>query len=329
MRLSARTLTTMAEMICGSAGGAGFSWEHFPYRSSTYLTEFFSNCDLAYAHDGGTRKWWVLGVLEELNNSPSSVQQLPSDPLVRVIQELLDAVEFERAKLDRDAAIEDLNKVLRRDELQVYLDGAGRVHLRNLETSESSAGLPQLRRALTKAEVELRGAVEKFMADASEDEFTAHVLVPLFKQLGFVRVVEAGHRDRALEYGKDVWMKYQLPTNHYLYFGVQVKRERLDSAGGSINKNIATVLDQVRMALRDPIWDPETNRRYLIDHVLIVSVGEITKAAKRLMAESLDSDLRRHILFLDRDDLLDLWIRVQLPAPGLDVEPPAPDDLPF
>lgn len=110
-------------------------------------------------------------------------------------------------------------------------------------------------------------------------------------------------------------MKYQLPTNHYLYFGAQVKRETLDSRAGSVTKNIATVLDQVRMALRDPIWDPETNRRNLVDHVFVISAGEITKAARRLMAENLDADQRRHVLFLDRNDLLDLWLRVQLPLP--------------
>jgi len=33
----------------------------------------------------------------------------------------------------------------------------------------------------------------------------------------------AGHKDKALEYGKDIWMRYTLPTQHVLYFGLQVK----------------------------------------------------------------------------------------------------------
>lgn len=50
------------------------------------------------------------------------------------------------------------------------------------------------------------------------------VLLPLFRQLGFHRITAAGHRDKALEYGKDIWMRYTLPTQHFLYFGIQVKR---------------------------------------------------------------------------------------------------------
>jgi hypothetical protein len=115
-------------------------------------------------------------------------------------------------------------------------------------------------------------------------------------------------------------------------FRFQAKRGKIDSAAGSPTKNIATILDQVHMALRDPVWDPETNRRNLLDHVIIISAGEITKAARRLIGENLDIDKRRHILFMDRDDLLNLWVRVRLPAPGTDTEAADPnhdDSLPF
>jgi hypothetical protein len=53
---------------------------------------------------------------------------------------------------------------------------------------------------------------------ASEDEFTEKVLVPLFQRLGFHRVSPTGHAEKALEFGKDLWMKYQLPTSHWIYF---------------------------------------------------------------------------------------------------------------
>jgi hypothetical protein len=333
MKLSGRSLDALAEIICGDkeAGSGRRSWgEHFPYRSSSYLTRFFQACDLDYTHNGSTRKWWVLQVLEEINKAPASGAALPSDALLRVIAELLDPLEFHPDKLDREAALADVNTVLGRDGLQVYLDGADRAHVRSLETTESSAGIPTLRRALTKEELKTRASLEAYMDAASEDEFTDEVLIPLFRQLGFIRVAQVGHRDRTLEFGKDMWMKYQLPTNHYLYFGLQVKRDKIDSSAGSLTRNISSVLDQVRMALQDPVWDPETNRRNLIDHIIIVSAGEITKAAKRLMAENLDASLRRSVLFLDREDILDLWLRVQLPVPGTEKE--ATDDfdgLPF
>lgn len=59
--------------------------------------------------------------------------------------------------------------------------------------------------------------------------------MPIFRQLGFVRVKAAGHRERGLEYGKDLWMKYQLPTGHWIYFGAQVKKERIEAAGSALN----------------------------------------------------------------------------------------------
>src|SRR3546814_3496893 len=56
-------------------------------------------------------------------------------------------------------------------------------------------------------------------------------------------------KDKALEYGKDVWMKFTLPTGHHLYFGIQAKRCKLDAAGKTRNENVAEVLAQIRMML--------------------------------------------------------------------------------
>lgn len=38
----------------------------------------------------------------------------------------------------------------------------------------------------------------------------------------------AGHKDKTLEYGKDLWMKFTLPTQHVLYFGIQAKKGKLE-----------------------------------------------------------------------------------------------------
>lgn len=114
----------------------------------------------------------------------------------------------------------------------------------------------------------------------SEDEFIENILVPMYSQLGFAHVSPTGHKDKQLEYGKDLWLKYQLPTAHYLYFGIQAKKGKLDSAGKSENENVGEVLNQVRMMLDSPIFDPEINKKVLLDHVFIASASEITKAAK-------------------------------------------------
>lgn len=162
------------------------------------------------------------------------------------------------------------------------------------------------------------------------------MLLPLFRQLGFQRITPAGHVDKALEYGKDLWMKFRLPTLHWLYFGIQAKRGKLDAAGVSkgSNSNVAEILAQVRMMLGHMVFDPETNRRVLVDHAFIVAGGEITKAARNWLGEQLDASQRSQIMFIQRSDILDLYIvhRLALPAAAL----PAPtascsfdDDMPF
>ena len=70
-----------------------------------------------------------------------------------------------------------------------------------------------------------------YLEQASEDELIEEVLLPLFRQLGFHRITAAGHKDKALEYGKDIWMKYTLPTQHTSYFGIQAKKGKLDAPG--------------------------------------------------------------------------------------------------
>ena len=78
-----------------------------------------------------------------------------------------------------------------------------------------------------------REELAEYLGRCSEDELIEQVLLPLFRQLGFQRISAAGHKDKALEYGNDVWMRFTLPTQHILYFGMQVKRGKLDADGRS------------------------------------------------------------------------------------------------
>ena len=171
--------------------------------------------------------------------------------------------------------------------------------------------------------------MSKFLASASEDEFTERLLVPLFQRLGFHRISVAGHREKSLEFGKDLWMKYQLPTSHWIYFGVQVKRGKLDVQGGSGSSNTATVLDQVRMALGHPVFDPDMNRKVLVDHMFIISAAEITRAARSWLIENLDQSQRRHIIFMDRDEFLDQSARILLDLQLEDPDAGRSDMIPF
>ena len=158
--------------------------------------------------------------------------------------------------------------------------------------------------------------------------------MPLFRQLGFHRVTAAGHKDKALEYGKDVWMKFTLPTQHVIYFGIQAKKGKLDASGVSkaATANVAEIHNQVTMMLGHEIFDPEIGKRVLVDHAFIVAGGEITKAAKNWLGNKLDASKRSQVMFMDRDDILNLFVVTNLPLPiGAlsEAESPEDGDMPF
>jgi hypothetical protein len=158
--------------------------------------------------------------------------------------------------------------------------------------------------------------------------------MPMFRQLGFHRITAAGHKDKQLEYGKDVWMRYTLPTQHFLYFGVQAKKGKLDSSGVTKeeNKNVAEIYNQALMMLGHVIFDPETIRNVLVDHAFIVAGGVITKQARNWLGSKLDAVKRSQIMFMDRDDILNLYVVSNIPLPqgalpskSSDLD----DDIPF
>jgi hypothetical protein len=155
----------------------------------------------------------------------------------------------------------------------------------------------------------------------------------MFRQLGFHRITAAGHTDKALEYGKDVWMRYTLPTQHFLYFGIQAKKGKLDSSGVTKdeNKNVAEIYNQALMMLGHVIFDPETNRNVLVDHAFIVAGGVITKQARNCLGGKLDAAKRSQIMFIDREDILNLYVvsNIPLPAAALPSKENPFDDIPF
>lgn len=290
---------------------------------------------MPFVHDGTTRPVWAAPRLTELNLGSAQSPDLPSDDLCRVISEIFDPFDFDRynEQLDQNGvedpdryanlqqAIAYFNKIVKRDGLEAYIDDSDRCHIRSSGTGSTSAGISHQTRPLTKDEIEQRRKLAKFLDNASEDNFIEKVLVPLFQRLGFRRVSATGHKDRSLEFGKDLWMKYQLPTSHWLYFCAQVKKDKIDSNNASGAKNVSNILTQARMAIDHPIFDPEANRTVLLDHLFLISAGEITKAARAWLIEQLDSGKRRHIIFMDRDEFLDQSARILLDLRF--------DDLPF
>jgi hypothetical protein len=142
-------------------------------------------------------------------------------------------------------------------------------------------------------------------------------------------VSPTGHKDKSLEFGKDLWMKFQLPTSHYLYFCAQVKKDKIDSNNASGARNVASVLNQARMAIDHPIFDPEANRNVLLDHLFLISAGEITKVARSWLVGQLDAGQRRHIIFMDREEMLDQSARILLDFRVDETAAIKDDEIPF
>jgi hypothetical protein len=62
----------------------------------------------------------------------------------------------------------------------------------------------------------------------------------------------------------------------------------------------------------------------LVDHAFVVAGGEITKAARNWLGYALDASKRSQIIFIDRDDILNLYMVTNLPLPA-EALPPTPD----
>ncbi len=325
MKFKPRNLRAIAEMVIGDA-------EHFPRRSSFYITKFFEECDLDCVHDGSTRAIWTSQRLEELLEEPQPAAfQLPTR-FVALLRTLMDPREAEDGDLDRSKALALLNEPLTREGYQAYYDEDRTPQIRHVG-SKTVSTVTNPHRPLTPKEAERKRQLNAYLDACTEEELIEEILLPLFRQLGFHRLTAAGHADKALEYGKDVWMRFVLPTQHVLYFGIQAKKGKLDSAGmtkGS-NANIAEIYQQVLMMLGHEIFDPETSKKALVDHAFIVAGGIITKQARNWLGGKLDASKRSQIMFIDREDILNLYVtyNIPLPANALPKLDMLPDEIPF
>lgn len=289
---------------------------NFPYRSSSYITQFFEECDLAFTHDGSTRWHWTSERLAELLAEPQpQANSLPLRfmNLLRVLMQKSDAMDGDPS---RELALASLNKPLGREGFEAFYGEDNNLYVRHVGTKILSL-IPNPHRPFTPDEIRRREQLTAHLDTCSEDDLIENVLMPLFRQLGFHRITAAGHKDKVLEYGKDVWMRYVLPTQHVLYFGIQAKKGKLDAAGASKrdSANMAEIHNQVLMMLGHELFDPETSRKVLVDHAFIVAGGEITKQARNWLGGKLDVSKRSQIMFMDRDDILNLYVVSTLPLP--------------
>jgi hypothetical protein len=326
MKFKSRNLRALAKAVVGDA-------KYFPYRSSSLITQFFEECDLDFVHDGSTRWAWTSERLAELLEEPQPTPNALPDRFVHVLRVLMQKSDAEDDDPGRLLALETINKPLDREGYEAFYGEDGALYIRHIGTKTLSAPVNP-HRPFTPSEVRRRSQLANYLNECSEDDLIELVLLPLLRQLGFHRISAAGHKDKALEYGKDVWMRYVLPTQHVLYFGLQAKKGKLDASGVSRNSNtnIAEIYNQVLMMLGHELFDPETSKRVLVDHAFIVAGGEITKQARNWLGGKLDATKRSQVMFMDREDILNLYIVSSLPLPD-GASPKSissfDDDIPF
>jgi hypothetical protein len=67
------------------------------------------------------------------------------------------------------------------------------------------------------------------------------------------------------------------------------------------------------------------------DHAFIIAGAEITKAARNWLGNKLDASKRSQLLFMDRDDILNLFVVTNLPLPAAAFSETKPfeDENPF
>lgn len=310
MKFKDRNLRAIAECVIGDN-------DKFPYRSSSYITQFFDECDLDFVHDGTTRWAWTTERLSELLSESQEAPNTLPPRFVHVLRVLMQKADADDNDPEREIALSELNKPLNREGFEAFYGEDNLLYVRHIGTETLSISVSP-HRPFTPAEVLKREALSNFLDRCSEDQLIEEVLLPLFRQLNFQRITAVGHKDKALEYGKDIWMRYVLPTQHVIYFGLQVKKGKLDAAGSSRgnNSNIAEIHNQALMMLGHEIFDHETSKKVLVDHAFIVAGGEITKQAKNWLGEKLDVSKRSQILFMDREDILNLYVVSSLDLPS-------------
>lgn len=329
MEFKQRTLMQIADMICGNFEQ---SKSFFVYRSSSRITEFFQDADTDYVHDGSTRNYWVAATLRDILAQPHPNAQTAPEAFARVIKTLMDQGDAHNEGSDRPGALALLTAALTREGFEPFYADDRQCYLRHIATNTIATAYANPHRPFSPAEQKKRAQLSEYLAKASEDQLIEDVLLPLFRQMGFHRVTVAGHKDKALEYGKDVWMKFTLPTQHVLYFGIQAKKGKIDAAGvtKADQANVAELHNQATMMLGHEVFDSDIGKRVLVDHAFIVAGGEITKAARNWIGNKLDATKRSQIMFMDRDDILNLFIVTNLPLPdGAQPEDAGDDEIPF
>src|SRR2546427_590486 len=159
MKFKNRNLRAIAEMVIGDS-------EYFPYRSSSYITQFFEECDLDCIHDGSTRWAWTAERLTELLQQPQPAAYTLPDRFVQVLRVLMHKSDAEAYDPDRSLALEALNKPLSREGYEAFYGDDDLLYVRHIGTKTISAAVNP-HRPFTPKEIERREYLIEYLERCS------------------------------------------------------------------------------------------------------------------------------------------------------------------
>ena len=126
---------------------------------------------------------------------------------------------------------------LAREGFEAFYAEDKQCYLRHIATKTIVSTATNPHRPFSAAELKRREQLIVYLDTASEDELIEEVLLPLFRQLGFHRITAAGHKDKALEYGKDVWMRFTPADAARTLFRNSGRKGKIDASG--VTKRVA------------------------------------------------------------------------------------------
>jgi len=182
-----------------------------------------------------------------------------------------------------------------------------RVGTVNIRANKEEYSLITEKKEISESIQLIESEINKFMLKADEDAITNNLIVPLLRDLKFESVVSKGHTDKTLEFGQDIRsFKYQIPTGHWLYFVAQIKKEDIVYSARGKNDNVANILTQLNMAFEYEVFDYQLNTKNIPDHVFLITTGNIAEGARTWLVDNLIRYKKRHILFLEKENILEI-----------------------
>lgn len=194
-RLDDRTLEHVAELVCG--GGQGYGNVPGRYRTAGEIWSFFSVAGVNPPPFSGTRKWWALDVLRQLNRG-SRGDPVP-EGIEKVLLRLVDTREYVDCREKLPAVKDRLNGILVADGVQIdWHSHARQFVVSELEPDQWAAAMEQL------AGPEALAQIRSTQSDSASSLLDHLQLHPLIKEVSAGLYRDAHYAQAILEAFKAV-----------------------------------------------------------------------------------------------------------------------------